>query len=262
MKPLLTFLLLFCAVDAKSGEFTEVARFSAAEAHQGVAVDAAHVYAIDNGAIGKYDKRAGKFIARWEASDERPLVHLNSGTVVDGRLYCAHSNYPQVPMTSSIEIWNAETLEHIDSHSFGVTDGSLTWIDRFGEDWYAAFAHYSKRPGDRGTEWTRLVQLDSDWQPRQSWVFPAEVIERFRPSSNSGGSFGPGGLLYCTGHDRPEVYALRLPKAGSTLELVETIPVASPGQGIAWDRSQPGLLYGIERRTQQVVVSKLDRSGS
>jgi len=249
-------LTLFAAAEARSGEFEELERFAAAESHQGVAVDAEHVYAIANNSIGKYRKADGQFVARWEASAERPLIHLNSGVVVDGRIYCAHSNYPAVPMTSSIEIWDATTLEHAGSHSFGITEGSLTWIDRHGDEWWAVFAHYSKRPGDLGTEWTRLVRFGKDWQRRESWVFPEEVVERFRPSSNSGGSFGPDGLLYCTGHDRPEVYALRLPQAGSTLQLVETVPIANTGQGIAWDRSQSGVLYGIHRKNKQVVVSK------
>ena len=55
--------------------------------------------------------------------------------------------------------------------------------------------------------------------------------------SNSGGSWGPDGFLYLTGHDLEEVYKVRLPTAGSTLELVTTIPMTVRGQGIAWDRS-------------------------
>ena len=67
--------------------------------------------------------------------------------------------------------------------------------------------------------------------------------------SNSGGSWGPDGFLYLTGHDPAELYRMRLPKAGSVLELVEIIPMNIRGQGIAWDRSQPGVIYGIIRAT-------------
>ena len=77
------------------------------------------------------------------------------------------------------------------------------------------------------------------------------------PMSNSGGSWGPDGYLYCTGHDRPEVYVLKVPDKGSVLELAETVPLPILGQGIAWDRSRPGLLYGIRRKDSQVVVSRL-----
>ena len=60
---------------------------------------------------------------------------------------------------------------------------------------------------------------------------------------------GPDGYLYLTGHDPAELYRMRLPKSGSVLELVDTIPMNIRGQGIAWDRSQPGVIYGIIRAT-------------
>jgi hypothetical protein len=75
--------------------------------------------------------------------------------------------------------------------------------------------------------------------------------------SNSGASWGPDSLIYCTGHDNHEVYAMRLPKMGSTLELVKIIPVASFGQGIAWDRTSGGgrELWGIVKSKREVVVT-------
>jgi hypothetical protein len=162
-------------------------------------------------------------------------------------------------MTSSIEIWDAETLEHIDSHSFGIHWGSCTWIDRHNGFWWAAFAHYEKWKSvtGKGTEWTTVVKFDDQWRDLQAWVFPDEVIEKFRPMSNSGGSWGPDSLLYCTGHDLPELYAFRIPQKGSVLELVETIPINILGQGIAWDRSDRGIIFGIRKKDRQVVVSKL-----
>src|SRR5690606_36702816 len=107
----------------------EQRRFNVPEARQGVAVDAEHFYAIDNRVIAKYTKSTGALVQRWEASETVPLVHLNAGVVVGRKLYCAHSNYPHYPDTSSVEIWDTGTLEHIGSKSFGITDGSLTWID-------------------------------------------------------------------------------------------------------------------------------------
>jgi len=53
------------------------------------------------------------------------------------------------------------------------------------------------------------------------------------------------------------VFILSLPTAGSVLTLHEVIPIAAEGQGIAWDRSEPGTLYSILRSTREVVVSKL-----
>ncbi|HTU62181.1 MAG TPA: hypothetical protein VMF89_27170, partial [Polyangiales bacterium] len=46
---------------------------------------------------------------------------------------------------------------------------------------------------------------------------------------------------------------LRFPRAGSVLEVEQTIPANIRGQGIAWDRSNPGILYGIIRATDEEV---------
>ena len=78
-----------------------------------------------------------------------------------------------------------------------------------------------------------------------------ELLEKFEQMSNSGGSWGPDGNSFVTGHDLPEIYRIRFPKAGSVLEVAETIPLDIRGQGIAWDRSEPGVLYGIVRATDE-----------
>ena len=239
--------------------FEEIRRFDAVEARQGVAVDDKYFYAVGTREIGKYNKETGKLITRWQETENGPIIHLDSGVIVDGRLYCAHSNYPGIPMTSSVEIWDAKTLKHLGNHSFGIQWGSCTWIDRYQGCWWAAFAHYDKfQPVlQKNNHWTTLVKFDDDWRFIEAWVFPENVLGRFAPMSNSGGSWGPHGLLYCTGHDRPELYALKLPKAGSVLELVEILPINNLGQGIAWDRTMPGVIYGIRKKDKQVVVSKL-----
>jgi hypothetical protein len=241
----------------KNREFRELNRFYAAEARQGVAVDESHIYVIATRAIGKYEKSTGKLIKVWQGGNS-PIIHLDSGVIHDGRLYCAHSNYPDIPMTSSVEIWDAETLEHIGSHSFGIRWGSCTWIDRFDEFWWGVFAHYDKwkMQAGKGVEWTTLIKLDNNWNYLQSWTFPEEVLRRFTPMSNSGGSWGPDSLLYCTGHDSSEVYLLRVPEMGSVLDLIDVIEIEILGQGIAWDRTDEGVLYGIRREDRQIVVSR------
>jgi len=97
----------------------------------------------------------------------------------------------------------------------------------------------------------QMVKLTADFRFVQAWVLPKPILDRFEAMSNSGGSWGPDGFLYLTGHDPAEVYKMRLPKAGSVLELVEIIPANIRGQGIAWDRSLRGTLYGIIRATAQ-----------
>ncbi len=247
----------------KSGRaFTEVARFKAAEANQGVAVDDKHFYAVDNTTIGKYEKSTGKQVAKWQGSKEFPAIHFDGGVVVDGKLYLPHSNYPQSPMTSSVEIFDAATLKPIGTHSFGIMLGSLTWVDRHNGAWWAVFANYNRVFGTSmevygHTHRTVFVKMDDNWKVQQSWIFPPEVLKRSEPMSISGGSWGPDGQLYVSGHDHPEVYVIRFPKMGSVLELAETIPLKIEGQGIAWDRSKPGTIYGITRKSREVVVSTL-----
>ena len=240
-------------------QFKPVGSFHMAEAGQGVAVDDKYIYAIDTRKIGKYEKESGKLILKWEEKESGPIIHLDSGVIKDGRLYCAHSNYPSLPMTSSVEIWDTETLDHIDSHSFGLQWGSCTWIDWYNGCWWGAFAHYEKWKDltGKGTEWTLVVKFNTQWHVLESWVFPASVVEKLRPMSNSGGSWGPDSLLYCSGHDRSELYVFRLPEYGSVLDLVDTVPIDILGQGIAWDRSAQNVVYGIRREYRQVVVSEL-----
>ena len=240
-------------------QITEIGGFEAKEARQGVAVDELFVYVIGSQTIGKYDKKSFEKINYWNGEPNGRIIHLNSGMILEDRLYCAHSNYPGVPMTGSVEVWDKNTLEHIDSHSFGVYRGSCTWIDRHKNSWWAVFAHYDKWKSKtlKGTEWTTLVQYDDDWNELSSWIFPEEVIDEFRPMSNSGGSWGPDGLLYCTGHDSTELYALRLPEKGSILELIKKVRIPFFGQGIAWDRTREGEIYGIRKKDRAVVRAKV-----
>jgi dienelactone hydrolase len=237
--------------------------FSASEAHQGVAVDGKYFYAIGTAQIGKYSKTTGEQVAVWSEAQNKKIIHLDSGVIVNGKLYCAHSNYPALPMTSSVEIWDAFSMQHVGSHSFGIDRGSCTWIDRYKGFWWAVFAHYDKLAGQTGksADWTTLVKFNDSWQELETWVFPAEVIDKFQKMSNSGGSWGPDGLLYCTGHDAPEIYALQLPLRGSKLELVEVISAPNAGQGLAWDRSDPGRIYMIRRNKREVVTAKLEKTG-
>lgn len=239
-------------------------RFQIKEARQAVAVDAEAFYAVDNTAIAKYDKKTGTLIAKWDGEKDG-AIHLDSAAVVDGKLYAAHSNYPAWPMVSSIEVWDAASLKHIESHSLGIERGSLTWLDRDAKGvWWGAFANYNrvfdKSPIAYGNKYnTQLVRFDADWRVAEAWVFPDALVEKFDDMSNSGGSWGPDGKLYVTGHDNPELYVMELPAFGATLKWVGTIPAEIGGQGFAFDHSQPGVIYGIIRKKDgnEVTVSRL-----
>lgn len=245
------------APDAEAAAaFEQIAELTVPDANQGVGVDERHFYAVDNQGIGKYDKTTGKLVKKWQGESDGPIVHLDSAMLRDGKLYAAHSNYPEWPMTSSVEIFDAGTMEHIGTHSFGIRWGSLTWMDWHDGHWWMTFANYDQRIGPGMTPYgekanTVVVQLTEDFQPAQSWTLPKDVLDRFEDMSNSGGSWGPDGFLYLSGHDPAELYKMTLPEAGSVLELVEILPINIRGQGIAWDRSQPGVIYGIIRATAQ-----------
>jgi hypothetical protein len=237
---------------AAKGALEQTASFDVKEANQAVGVDDTYFYAVDNQAIAKYDKKTGKLVKRWQGPKEGPILHLDSAMVMDGRIYCAHSNYPEWPMTSSLEVFDAQTLEHVASHSFGIQWGSLTWVDWHDGHWWMGFANYDKPFGPNNTRYgdkrnTIIVKMTRDYRPVESWTLPKVLLEKFEDMSNSGGSWGPDGSLYLTGHDPAELYRMRFPKAGSVLELDEIIPMNIRGQGVAWDRSDRGAIFGIIR---------------
>lgn len=233
---------------------TDLRRFEADEAHQGVAVDAAHFYAITNAAIGKYSKDTGERVGGWVGEKGGRIKHLNAGIVINGKLYCAHSNFPALPEQSSIEIWDTATMRHLDTHHFENPPGSLTWAVPHEGGWLACFAHYKKTSDP---ELSRVVRFDAQWKTLSIWKFPASLIEQFAGNSSSGGALGPGGHLFVTGHDARELYLLDLPTSGDELIWRATIPFGTAGQAFAWDPAEEGILYSIERKTKEVVVSRI-----
>ena len=249
------------APPAGDWRYAEIRRIPALEARQGVVADGDFLYVISNHALGKYQKDTGVRVAGWECPVGEPLTHLNAGIVHRGILYCAHSNFPGVPMTSSVEKWDTATLKHIGTHSFGRTDGSLTWIERYKDGWIACFVHYGREGGEpgRGPEWTRLVEFDGEWKQIGGWVFPADLMARLgeRGFSVSGGAFGPGGHLYVSGHDDRALFVLALPEAGSALKWIATIPISVQGQAFSWDPHEPGLLYTLSKQAREIIVGRV-----
>ncbi|MBC8065841.1 MAG: hypothetical protein H7Y17_13495 [Chlorobia bacterium] len=228
--------------------------FKAEEAQQGVAVDDQHVYVIGNSVIGKYDRKSGIRVARFEGGKDGALAHMNGGVVVDGKLYCSHSNYPETPMHSSIEIFDAKTLTHIGSQSFGLDTGSLVWVDWYQGHWWVCFGHYNEKGGEKGktNDFSVLVKYDKDWRRVGGYAFPKELVARWDGMTCSGGVFGRDGLIYATGHHAPEVHVLRFPKAGPVLELVKIIKSPVEGQGVAIDRAS-GRFFQMQRKTREIV---------
>jgi len=237
---------------------TEVGRIPAADAEQGVASDGRYLYAISNHAIARIDPETGRQVTRWDG-DEARFPHINSCVADRTLLVCAASNYPGVPMTSMIERFEARTLRHLSTQQLGHGYGSLTWVTPHDGGWYACFANYDGKGGEPGRDhrYTTLVRYDRNWQEVAQWHFPPELLDRLAPRSASGGVWGEDGLLYVTGHDRPELYALRVPDGGGLMRLAATIAIPTNGQAIDWDRSAPRILWSIERKTRQLVASHI-----
>lgn len=240
---------------------TELARWQVMEANQAAAVDASHFYGIGNHVLVKHRKDTGERVAEWISPRGGPIVHFNAGHVDGDRLVLAHSNFPRLPPASSLEIHDARTLQPLESHSLGLRPGSLTWAVRHQGSWWGCFAYYNGSgtiPGHDQRS-TYVGQFDDRWQMLRSWLFPPQVIATWGASSCSGGDWGDDGLLYTTGHDAAELYVLRLPRSGVTLEHVTTIDVPFEGQGWAWDRSVQGqrVIYGISRARQQVIAARI-----
>ena len=262
MKGALLYILwvFFCtSLYSQSGSPTIVKTYQVPSSRQAVAVDSTYFYVINNSSITKHRKRDGEKVSSWEDNDSL-IHHLNSGIIIDGSLYAVNSNYPSTPMASSIEIFDPVTLRHIDNHSFGILNGSATWLDKYQGSWYVAFAHYTRRGSEPGKTnfWTRLVKFDKDWRQLESWIFPIELIKNFGTMSNSGGVILPNGKILCSGHDNYELYLLEFPSKGYTLIWQATFPVGSYGQGIACEPDGDSMLvYGIVKKENKVVVSRI-----
>ncbi len=242
---------------------TGIRRWPVLEANQAAAVDAVHFYGIGNHALVKHRKDDGERVAQWFGPRGGAIVHFNAGYVEGDRLVLAHSNFPQLPMASSIETYATDTLRPVATQSLGIRLGSLTWAVRHRGSWWACFANYNDSGTTPGFDqrWTHVGQFDDAWQMQQSWLFPPQVVATWGSSACSGGDWGDDGLLYVTGHDTPELYVLRLPRQGVALEYVTTIDVPFEGQGWAWDRSVKGerIIYGISRARQEVVAARIPR---
>lgn len=247
-------LTAVCQGAVAQERYVEAARFKAHWATQGVAVDRDHFYAIDNTHITKYTKQ-GDSLTTWQGNDLERFRHINYGIVLGHKLYCAHSNFPIYPMTSSVEIFDTRSMSHIGSHSFGIDYGSLTWIIPSGKCWYAFFAHYTRSENQTGGaadnhNLSQLVKFDNKWRKLEAWTLPAALLDELGTTSLSGGILIDD-TFYCTGHDEFEVYLLKIPESGSILEWTGRAEVPFCGQAASLDRD--GSLWGIIRKEHAVV---------
>ena len=224
--------------------------FTAPEARQGVAADARHFYPVDNTIVAKYEIASGRRVADWKGPRNGLVRHLNSCLADAGRIRCANSNYPQTPMASSIEVFDAASMKHVESRSLGMTEeGSLTWFDRTRGGWIAGFAHYDQNGGVsyKNHRFSSVVAVDAEWRRTGGWLLPDSALARMAPYAASGGAIGPDGLLYLLGHDRPEMYVVARPPMGPALIHVATIDLEAEGQAFSWAQDGSRTVFTIDR---------------
>lgn len=232
------------AAAATGPSWKTVAVLAAPEAYQAAAADGPFVYAIAGDRVGKYDRKSGKRLA----VSTGDAHHLNSGFVHDGRVYCAHSNYPNRPERSQIMVLDPQSMRLTEFKDFGNFGGSLTWCVRRDGRWWCNFAKYG---GENAK--TFLTEFDDGWKELGRWTYPPELIRQLGSYSLSGGVWRDG-LLVVTGHTEPVVFRLRLPKDGTVMELVDSQRVPFGGQCIADDPATGGLV-GIDRDKLQVLFA-------
>lgn len=226
--------------------YGERVTWAAPEAVQAVAADARFFYVVDSTRIAKYDRATGQRLG----TSVGDALHLNSAFLYDEKLWCAHSNYPAVPERSEVKTLDLRTLRLETTHDFGDFGGSLTWVVRVGDKWWCNFAHYGDQNGK-----TFLARFDDQWREEQRWTYPASVLERLGNYSVSGG-VADGDAFLVTGHDRRELYRVRAPRDGATLEHLDTLPCPFTGQGIATDSQVVGGLVGIDRAARKVIAAR------
>ncbi len=234
----------------------------AVEARQGVASDGRYIYAVDNSTIGKYAIATGTRVAGF-AGDAEKFPHLNSCTLARDELVCASSNYPALPFRNTVEFFDPQTMEHVRSADFPAEPGSLTVLDWHDGRWWAFFANYDGKGGAPGKDHRHTVfaRLNPDFSVAEQWTLPDSVLKRLAPSSISGASWNGDGLLYASGHDKPELYILALPESGTVLRHVGTIAVASYGQAVDFDPAEQRLLWSIDRKKRVAFATRLPAAG-
>lgn len=234
------------AAEATAG-WRETASLPADEAYQAAAADGRHVYAIGNRTIGKYDRKTGQRVAISSGN----ATHLNSGYFWQGKLYCAHSNYPDRPERSEILVLDPQSMKLTEFHHFTGQEGSLTWAVRHDDAWWCSFAFY-----DADNAKSYLARFDDAWREQARWTWPGKLVAKLGRHSISGGIWQRGQLLV-TDHDNPVLYRLDAPPAGGVLELVGMERAPFAGQGIAHDPLTDGLV-GIVRKKKAVIFAARD----
>ena len=229
---------------ASNPKLKSVQRFHAPQANQAAAADTKFFYAIGSRGITKYDRNTGEVVAKSSGKAK----HLNSGYFHQGKLLCAHSNFPTLPEQSEVLSLDPKTMRLTVYRDLGNPGGSLTWVVQKKGSWWCNFAKYGKKNAE-----TFVIKYDNHWKEIARYTYPQKLINQLGKYSISGGIW-VGEELWVTGHDDPFLFRLNLPKKGSELFYLGKIKVQFTGQGIATDPETGGLV-GINRANKEIIFS-------
>jgi hypothetical protein len=242
-------LFLFPMAAAHAGDgYAEVGNLPSPYATQAAVADGQFVYAVASKEIAKYDRASGEKLAVSEGA----ASHLNSAVIMDGKVYCAHSNFPKLPEEGDIRVLDPVSMKLTVFHRFENPPGSVTWVLRKDGNWWCHFAHYGL-----GNSKSVLVRFDAEWKETGRWNYPSDLVKDWGKSSLSGGIW-KGDTLLVSGHDKKLIYQISVPKNGETVEWNGALRSPFPGQGLAEDFKTGGLV-GIHRGKKQVVFAMLEK---
>ena len=231
--------------------WTTTGLLASVHATQAAAADGGHVYAVSSTHVARHDRRSGRLLA---AATSPGTTHLNSGFVHDGRVYCAHSNYPAEPPESDVRVFDPATDTLAVHHVFRDPPGSLVWCATRGGNWWCCFARY--HAANAGTVLVEYADGGFERECRR-FTFPAAVVADWDGMSASGGMWD-GETLLASHHHFQVLYRLAVPPAGTELSLVEAVACPFPGQGFASDPLTGGLV-GIDRGRRCVMFAARER---
>ena len=226
--------------------WVKTAELKSEHATQAAAADGRFAYAVSSTTVAKYDRTTGQLVGTATSSGTR---HLNSAFVWDGKVYCAHSNYPAKPEASDVRAFDPEAMTLSVVHAFDRPPGSLVWVVRRGGHWWCCFAKYGAE--NHGTV---LLKMTGDFRELRRWTFPKVVTDDWDRMSASGGVWDDDTLLV-SHHHFQVLYRLRVPVEGAELEFVEALACPFPGQGIAADPKTGGLV-GIDRGRKVILFAE------
>ena len=229
---------------ASNPKLKSVQRFHAPQANQAAAADTKFFYAIGSRGITKYDRNTGEVVAKSSGKAK----HLNSGYFHQGKLLCAHSNFPTLPEQSEVLSLDPKTMRLTVYRDLGNPGGSLTWVVQKKGSWWCNFAKYGKKNAE-----TFVIKYDNHWKEIARYTYPQKLINQLGKYSISGGIW-VGEELWVTGHDDPFLFRLSLPKKGSEFFYLGKTKVPFTGQGFATDPETGGLV-GINRANKEIIFS-------